>query len=294
MTVSQAAQIGKTIGRSHRRRKLLLLFVKSRTSEAGLIIIAAIIVMIAIGPFVIRVSPYQVSSLVNHAPTLQHPFGTDYRGRDVFSQVVWGARQSLFVSVLAGLGAVALGTLVGIFAGYFSKLDGFLLGVSDTVMAFPILPFLILLGLLFRPTDLFIASLLILVLWPPVTRSIRAQVSSIKSRPYVDASRLSGLGDVRIVTKIVLPDILPISMAYLVLNISISIVLVTALEFIGVGNVDIVTWGSILYWAQQFAFYAHDWWWVLAPGLIISLFTIGLALIGFAVEEIVNPRLRAP
>lgn len=273
--------------------KTLAYMTKPRASRAGLAIIGAIVVMIVAGPYIVRYSPYAISSAVNAPPSLAHPFGTDYRGADVFSQVVYGAYDSLFVAVIASLGSVLLGSVVGMFAGYFRSLEGALSGVGDVIMALPTLPFLVLLGLLFLATDFFLASLLILVLWPPVSRSIRAEVASIKKLPYVDAAKVSGYSDLRIIFRVIFPQIGPISMAYFVLNTSIAVILVTALEFLGVGNVTVVTWGSILFWAQQYAFFAGDWWWILAPGLIISLFATGLALVGYAVEEVTNPRLRA-
>lgn len=289
--ISQA----KTV-QSRENRDLLSKFkyvLKPRASRAGIIMVLAIVLLLAVGPFVIRYSPYAISPSINSAPSLSHPFGTDYRGRDIFSQVVWGAQVSLLVAVIASIGSVILGTFAGIVSGYSEKLESPVSGLSDMVLALPALPFLILLGLLFQPTDALITSILIIVLWAPLSRAIRAQVSSIKKLRYVDAARISGYSSFGIVFRIILPEIIPISMAYVVINTASSIIIVTALEFLGVGNVDIVSWGSILYWAQQFGFYAGDWWWILAPGLVISFFATGLALIGYAVEELSNPRLRS-
>ena len=89
-----------------------------------------------------------------------------------------------------------------------------------------------------------------------------------------------------------MPEVAPIAIAYFVLTVATGIVLVSALQFLGVGNPDLISWGSMLYWAQQFAFYYGDWWWILAPGLSISLVATGFALIGFSLEEVANPRLR--
>ena len=262
------------------------------TSRAGITIIAAITLTIVAGSAVAG-SPYATSASINSPPSLAHIFGTDYLGRDVFSQVVYGSYVSLFVAIVASIASVLLGSIIGMFAGYYSKAEGPLSGLGDVIMAFPTLPFLILLGLLFSPTSLLIAVLLAVVLWPAVSRSIRAQVASIKRRPYVDAAKASGYSDLQIIFSVISPEIAPISMAYFVINTSSAIVIVTALEFLGVGNVNTVTWGSILYWAQQYAFFSGDWWWIVAPGIIISLLAVGLALIGFAVEEITNPRLRS-
>lgn len=196
------------------------------------------------------------------------------------------------MGILGALGSVLIGTFVGVFAGYFEKLDGLLSGATDATMAFPALPLMILVGALFVATDQLLVFLLALVLWPPVARSIRVQTSSIKKLAYVDTAKLSGMKGWQIVTRVIIPKISPISVAYFILNVSTGLILVTAIEFLGVGNPTVVSWGSMLYWAQQFAFYSGDWWWILAPGLSISIIATSFALIGFSFEEITNPRLK--
>ena len=101
------------------------------------------------------------------------------------------------------------------------------------------------------------------------------------------------MSDFQIIRKIMIPEVTSLAIAYFVLTVSAAVVLVTALQFLGVGNPTEVSWGSMLYWAQQFAFYAGDWWWILAPGVSITLVALAFALIGFSVEEVMNPRLRA-
>ena len=185
-----------------------------------------------------------------------------------------------------------MGLMIGVVAGYFSRLESFLTGTADVVMTVPAFPLLILVGLLFPDTALTIAAMLILVLWPPVARAIRSQVLSVKSRPYVDAARTSGMGDLSIVFRVIIPEVASIAFAYFVITVAISVVFVVGLEFVGVGNVDEVTWGSIFYWAQQIGAYNGAWWWVLAPGVFVIMFAAAFAMIGYAVEEAVNPRLR--
>ncbi|MDA4129204.1 MAG: ABC transporter permease, partial [Thaumarchaeota archaeon] len=236
-------------------------------------------------------SPYQNSPAVDKPPDIAHPFGTDYLGRDLLTEIVWGSYSSLLVAVVAALGAALLGFFAGVFAGYYSKLEGVLSGTADSILTFPIIPLMILIGVLFIATDELIALLLIAFLWAPVTRAVRAQVASMKRLSYVDAERTSGLGDLSIVMRVLVPEVGAIGVAYFVLNVVFSIAIATALEFLGIGNPNVVSLGSILYWAQQYGFTAGAWWWILAPGLLISLFALGFALIGFSLEEIMNPRL---
>ena len=269
------------------------MFLRPKAAKAGLIILAVVLAILLVGPFVVKFGPYQTTSALNQAPTLQHPFGTDYRGRDVYSQIIYGAFETLHVSFLAALGAVLLGTVVGVFSGYFGKLSGILTAANETILAFPAVPFLILLLLLFGANDVFVISVLILVLWAPISRALRPQVMSLKGLPYIDAAKMSGMSDVRIVFRTIIPSIAPISLAYFILQSATAVIITTGLQFLGIGNVNIVSWGSVLYWAQQYAFYNHDWWWILAPGIFISLLAISFALIGFALEEVFNPRLRS-
>lgn len=266
---------------------------RRKSARAGIVIVGVILAVMVIGPFVVPNGPYQVNySAVNTPPSLSHPLGTDYQGVDVLSQLVWGAQLSLLVGVGGALLAVVIGAVIGIFAGYFSRLEGLLTGFTDVIMIFPAVPLIVLLGTLRPVDDIYLITILGVVLWPPVARSIRSQVLSVKYRPYVEVAKMSGMGDLEIVFKVIFPAVAAIVFAYFVLTVAACVVLVTGLEFLGVGNPDVVSWGSMIYWAQQFGFYAGAWWWIIAPGAVITLFTIGLALIGYSVEEVMNPRLR--
>jgi peptide/nickel transport system permease protein len=275
------------------RESALRTLLRRKSARAGLTIVGAVVALVAIGPLVVSYGPYQSNfNLINSPPSWSHPLGTEYQGKDVLSQLVWGAQSSLLVGVGGALGAVALGTVIGMFAGYFRRLEGYLTGFTDIVMIFPAVPLVVLLGTLRPVDDPYLIIILSVVLWPPIARSIRSQVLSVKQQPYVEVAKLSGMRDLEVVFKTIFPAVAAIIFAYFVLTVAACVVLVTGLEFIGVGNPDVVSWGSMIYWAQQFGFYAGDWWWIIAPGATITLFTVGLALIGYSVEEVMNPRLR--
>jgi peptide/nickel transport system permease protein len=269
-------------------RRLLL---RSKAAKVGWIIVLIYVVVMIVGPLLISYSPTAISSDKNAPPSQSHIMGTDWRGRDIFSQLIWGMYPSMLVGVTAALGAVGLGLVVGVFGGYYTKLEGVLTGTADIVMTFPALSLMLLIGSLFAFTNQIAILILILILWPLAARSIRSQTLTVKNLAYVDAAKMSGLGSLRIIAKIIIPAVAALAFAYFVLNVASGIILVTALEFLGVGNPNNVSWGSMLYWAQQFAFYYGDWWWILAPGLSIGLIAVAFALIGFSVEEVANPRL---
>lgn len=285
--------MNKESGAASKRLSFLSNLLRSRSAKVGLAILVAYGVVILIGPILVPYSPYDVTGVSNSAPSASHPFGTEFLGRDVFSQTIAGAYLSIPIGIATATTATLIGFVVGILAGYFERLEGVFVGAADVVMTFPALPLMVLLGSIFPATDLVIALIMVLVLWPPIARSIRSQALSVRKRPFVDAAKTSGMSDLRIIGRVIAPEVASIAFAYFVLTVATSIVLVSALQFLGVGNPNVISWGSMLYFAQQFGFYAGDWWWIMAPGLSITILAVALALIGFSFEELMNPRLRA-
>lgn len=264
---------------------------RSRLRIAGVAILLLVFLIVLTGSFLWHFTP-QGTYGVNEGPSIRHPFGTDYLGHDLFSQIAWGAYPSLFVAIGAAIGSVVIGLAAGVVGGYFSRLEILLNGASDVVMAFPAIPLLIIVGSLFTATNTLIMVMLILVMWPAVARAVRAQVGAIKKMAYIEASSTSGMTDLQVIAREIVPEVGAIAVAYFVLNVALAIVLTTAIEFLGVGNPSVVTWGSILYWAQQYAFFIGDWWWVIFPGLMITLTASAFALIAYSLEETLNPRLK--
>ena len=238
-------------------------------------------------------SPSAYSAETNISPNFAHLFGTDNFGVDLFSAIAWGAFPTLYSALIGSFLAVTTGLLTGVLAGYFGKLEIILGGTADIILTFPALALLIVLGsTFFPPSALLIAAIIAVVLFPLANRAIRNQVRSVKSRMYVEAAKMSGLGDLQIVLRILIPEVIAIAVAYLIIDSSGAVLLTAALEFLGVTNGAQVSWGTILDSAQQYAFVFGDWWEVVIPGLFIMLISVGFALIGFSVEEIANPRLR--
>lgn len=261
--------------------------------KVGALIVAVILIFIFSGPLFVHYSPYRPSGPPYSAPSFSHLFGTDFQGKDIASEIIWGAYPSLVVSLLAALGATTLGFVIGVLSGYFVRMGQILGGGTDIFLTLPALPSLLLIGSFFIATNTIITALLILFFWSPAARAVRSQVAAIKKLPYVDAAKTSGLNDLKVILKVIFPEVGAIAIAYFVLNLALMLVIATALEFLGLGDPLAVSWGSILYWAEQFAFLQGAWWWIAAPGLFITLITVGFALIGFSLEEIMNPRLRS-
>jgi peptide/nickel transport system permease protein len=267
------------------------IFLKKTRARIGTGILLFFLVVLIVGPFVYPYSPYDITGAKNQAPSLAHLFGTDYSGKDVLSQVIYGAYPSLLAGIVSALGGTILGLFLGVMAGYFSRAESTISAASDVVITFPAIPLLVLIGMLYPQIDQLLILALILILWPVAARAIRSQVLSVKNRPYVEAAKASGMSDWEIILKIIIPEVLSIAFAWFVLSVATAIIILVALEFLGVGSPEVVSWGSIFYWAQQFAFYNGDWWWILAPGVCITLVTAAFAMLGFSVEEAMNPRL---
>ena len=259
---------------------------------AGLIILVCILGFVLIGPHLWPYHAFQISGPANSPPSFAHPFGTDYQGDDIMAQVMYGAYPTLLVGIVSSIFATLIGFVAALYGGYFDRVRPFISLATDIVLSFPSIALLIVIGSLFLPSDPVIAGGLIVILWATCSRAIQPQVTSLKRMPYVDAAKTSGFSHNKILWRIIAPAVAPIGMAYFILITSVGIIIATSVSFLGLGNFTVISWGTIFFYAQEYAFYLGDWWWVVAPGLMLALTASAFALIGFSIEEIMNPRLR--
>lgn len=261
----------------------------------GVFIVATLLIVAIFAPVI---APYDPTVRVGRpfqVPSALHPLGTNDIGQDLFSELVWGTRVSLTVGLVAATVAMLIGTTVGVLAGFYPKRFGAILmrGV-DIVLILPFLPLLIVLAA-YLGRSLFNTVLVIGVLiWAGSARVIRSQVLSLTQRDYVVAARAMGATDRHIIVRHILPMTLLLAIGEFVQATAGAILLEASLSFLGLGDPLQKSWGAILYWAQvRGAFLTPAWqWWVLPPGLMIMAAALGFALIGFALEQRVNPRLR--
>lgn len=273
------------------RRRLTL------ADKLGLIGVVIVVSMLVVAVFAPLLAPYDPAERVGipfSPPSSEHPLGTNDVGQDLLSELIFGARVSLTVGIVAAVVALLIGTAVGVLAGYYPKRVGsVLMRLVDVVLILPFLPLLIVLAA-YLGRSLTNTILVIAVLsWAAPARIIRSQVLSLRSREYVLASRSIGAPDRWIVFRHILPRTALLATGSFVRAISGAILLEAALSFLGLGDPIQKSWGSILFWAQsRGAFLTPAWkWWVLPPGLAIMLASLGFALIAFAVEERINPKL---
>lgn len=267
----------------------------SRRAIIGFTIIGVFVFLAIFGPLL---SPYDPS--VNSAATLQGPsgahlLGTTELGQDVLSQLLTGTRSSIVTAVLAAAIATLLSVIVGVSSGYLAGVGGELLSsVSNVFLVIPALPLVIVLsGYLHGGGTLQVAIVIAVTGWAFGARVLRAQTLSLRRRDFVSAARAVGERPLRIIVREVLPQELPIVASGFLLTVIFAIITQASLAFLGLVNISLWSWGTMLYWTQSAqAFTEGAWWWFVPPGLCIALLGMGLALVNFSIDEIVNPRLR--
>ncbi|PKN66349.1 MAG: ABC transporter permease [Deltaproteobacteria bacterium HGW-Deltaproteobacteria-15] len=237
------------------------------------------------------VDPQVYSSV---GPSLKHWLGTDFMGRDILSQLLAGARVAFMVGVSAAFMSIFLGTAVGMVAGYSGKfVDTVLMRLADVVMVMPTLLVVIILASLFGQLSIWTIVLIIAFFrWPGVSRVIRAQTLSLKQRPFIDAARVAGASHLRIIFRHIMPNVLPLSFLYMTFRVTSAITIEAALAFLGFGDPGTVSWGMMLQWVWKTGHMFKAPYWLLPPGLCISLITLSFYMLGRAMEEVLDPRLR--
>lgn len=227
-------------------------------------------------------------------PTAKHWLGTDFMGRDILSQLLTGARVAFLIGVSAAFMAVAIGTLVGMVAGYFGRVvDTLLMRLADIVMVLPGLLVILILSSVFGQLSIWNLVIIVgLLKWAGVSRVIRSQTLSLKVRPYVEAAKVAGASHRRILLLHILPNVMPLSFLYMTFGVTSAILIEAALSFLGFGDPSTVSWGMMLQWIWKTGHMFRAPYWLLPPGICISLITLSFYLVGRAMDEVLNPRLR--
>ncbi len=265
--------------------------------RVGIVLLAVTAIVAVGGPILFPFDPSAVGSSARDilaAPSPAHWLGTDELGRDVFRATLEGARVSLLVGLLATLVSMVVGTVVGLVAGYrLGRIDGLLMRVTDFFLVLPTLPLIITLAAIIGQSLGVIILVIGLTSWPGTARIVRSQVLSLRERQFVLRIRALGATDLRIVTRHVLPNVLPLIFANTVLVIAGSILAEATLAFLGLGDPVHVSWGTMLHFAfESGATGRGAWWYLLPPGIGIVVVVLGFALAGHTLDRILNPRLR--
>lgn len=254
-----------------------------------------VLVFLAVFPGI--VAPYDPTETVARPflpPGQSHLLGTNDIGQDLFSELVWGTRVSLLTGIAVSLITVTIGSILGLFAGYYNTLgSSIVMRLVDLTLALPFLPLVILLGAYLGASWRNVIIILILVSWAAPARLIRSRVLETVNQPYVESAIALGSRDRRIIFRHVWPAARSIAMVQVVLIAASAILAEASLSFLGLGDPSTKSWGTMLYFAQASgAFLGDAWlWWVLPAGLMITLTILSLVLIGYALEHRLEPRL---
>ncbi len=227
-------------------------------------------------------------------PSLRHPMGTDFMGRDLFSQLLEGAKWGLAVGITAAAASVIVGTVVGLVSGYFGgTIDTLLQRMADIVLTLPSIPLILVIGAALGRLSIWNIVILIGLLgWPSTSKVIRSQVLSLRERPFIESARISGASDGRIIFRHIAPNVLPLSFLYMTFGVTGAILTEAALSFLGLGDPSTVSWGMMLQWCFTSGYTFKAPFWLLPPGLCITFLALSFYLIGIGTEQIINPRLR--
>jgi peptide/nickel transport system permease protein len=269
----------------------------SRMGMVGLILLGFFILMALTAPLI--VSPQDIGVIDPpgepfQPPSLEFPLGTDDFGRSVLDLVIWGSRISLLVGFAATVMTMTVGAAVGIAGGYFGgRTDTVLNAFTNWFLVIPWIPLAIVLASILGQS-LFNTILVIgITSWAGTARLVRADTLSVKERPYVERARALGAGNWHLVSRHILPNVMPVIWANTVLTVALAILAETTLALLGLGDVTKPSWGITIYEAfSAGALSAGLWWWLIPPGVCICLVTLSFTMCGYAMDEVLNPRIQ--
>jgi peptide/nickel transport system permease protein len=269
--------------------------IRRRPSAAlGLLLLTLIALAAVLAPWIAPYGLHDQTGAVFGAPSWSHPLGFDDGGIDMVTLLMWGAQISLVVGFAATLVSITIGATVGILAGYFGgKVDLVLMRITDYFLVIPDVPLMIVVAAIWGPSLFHIVIVIGILLWTSTARVLRAQVKSVRERVYVKRARALGAGHARIVLRHVLPQVAPLLIANTVLTVAVAIFDETALSFLGLGDPSRISLGKVIENAfQRAAISSGAWWAIVPPGVLVALIILSCSLIGGALEEALNPRLR--
>ncbi|CAB3817740.1 ABC transporter permease [Achromobacter anxifer] len=277
---------------SGNRRRVLKRLWRHRSFRIGAVILLVIVAGAVFAPFITSGDPMAMRIADRfHAPSLQHPFGADMYGRDVFTRVLYGARLSLWIGLAVSVLAAIGGALVGMIAGYFTWLDSLLMRIMDALLAFPAILLAIGINAVLGPQIHSVIIALAFAYVPRIARIVRATVLVIRQLDYVDAARISGASAWRIIARHIFPNTLAPLLVSLTFIFAYAILAEATLSFLGIGPPPpMPSWGNIISEGRDYA--VEAWWIMLFPGLAISLSALAINLLGDGLRDVLDPRLK--
>ncbi len=288
-----------TIKKEMRMKKLENFMSSFRSNTMGMLgggILIFFIVVSLLGPLLFPFNPLEFGTAGNalQPPSLSHPLGTDNLGRDVFRNLLAGGRVSLMVGILATVISMFLGTAVGLISGFIGKkTDIILMRITDFFLVLPWLPLVLILAAILGTSVWNIILVIGVTSWAGTARVVRSQTLSLKERPFIERIRAIGADDKTIIVRHILPNVFPLVFANTILITAVAILSETTLSFLGLGDTTRASWGMMLHYAfQSGAASSGAYWYFLPPGIAVVLVVLAFTFLGYAFDEILNPKLK--
>lgn len=267
---------------------------KNPKGRLGVILVGIVVLAAVFAPWL---TPYELDAYDIagglQQPSAEHWLGTDKNGIDILTQILYGTRISLIIGITTGLCVTLLGTTLGIVSAYFGKVSaGTILGIINVLLVIPTTPLMMILSNL-SSSYLMMIAVFTLIGWCGTARMVRAQVLAIMNMNYIRSAELAGGSRWYIMYRHIMPAVSHLLIMNCALSCAGFMIAEAGLSFIGLGDPSVMSWGKILVAAQDSAFTSGLWAWVIAPGVAIFITVFGFMQIGYALEEILNPRMKA-
>ena len=266
---------------------------ENKKATVGLFVVVGFTLLAVVAPWLVR-DPSEFLAVPLQPPSSEFWLGTTGQGQDVFAQTLVGARTSLAIGFFVGVTVIVIGTSVGLAAGYYGRrIDDLLTLLINVFLILPGLPLAVVIAAYLPPGPVTLAFVLIITGWSWHARVIRAQTLSLRHKDFVSAAIVAGESNLRTMFFEILPNMASLIVSGFIGATVYAILAQVGLEFLGLGDVSQVTWGTNLYWAANNAALLTESWWTIVPtGLAIALVGFALVMINFAIDEVTNPRLK--
>jgi peptide/nickel transport system permease protein len=278
-------------------RRITLQVLRMPSGLVGVLVMVGFIVMALSAPLFIHPSDLSVTQATGPllgAPSSGYPLGTDPAGRSVLLLVIWGSRTSLAIGLMATVLTMILGAGIGLVAGHYQgRVGRLLMHITDWFIALPSLPLAIALAAVLGQGAASITIAIGVTSWTGTARLVRAQTLAVEARPFIERARALGATDTQLMTRQVLPNVMPLILVSSTLTVASAILSEATLTFLGLGDPTSVSWGSLINNAfMQGAVTAGAWWYLIPPGVAILIIVLGFTLVGRTIEHVLNVRVQ--
>ena len=260
--------------------------IKNKFIVVGGTILSFFFIIAILAPIIAPYDPWETGEPLL-PPSPEHILGTNDMGQDIFSELIYGARVSIFIGFFAALVSIIIGTIIGVISGYFrGKLDEILMSITDILLVIPALPLMIILTAYLGANIWNIIIVIGILWWAPIARVVRSRTLQIREMEFIQICKATGANDYYIIFVHVIPNCINVVLAQFILSIARAMLAEAGLSFLGLGDPIQKSWGTMLHYAFSRGGFANNmWWWYVPPGICIALCVLGFVLLGIGLEQ---------